>query len=183
MCFFAQQSPSIQTGVTFQWDDTQNNNSDPATIKSVTIDGTVYNTFVVPSSYEMTRLGPDGHNPNNIRLNGSVVSGNSGAANWTTSATQAFQSKNLNNYFEANPNGRNICENFAAATTTDAQKQTIFYSPAIPSNQGGVLAVTERGGNNCFYIEVWGTPIGGGPEQKLGETFVRNQGNYTGCYL
>ncbi|MDY2586523.1 HYR-like domain-containing protein, partial [Winogradskyella aquimaris] len=179
--FFAQQSPSIQTGVTFQWADTQSNNSDSATIQSITIDGTVYNTFVVPSSYEMTRLGPDGHNPNNIRLNGGVVVGNSSAANWATSATQAFQSKNLNHYFEANPNGRNICSNFGAAPTTDAQKQTIFYNPAIPSNQGGVLAVTERGGNNCFYIEVWGTPPGGGPEQKLGETFVRNQGNYTGC--
>ncbi|APY07019.1 hypothetical protein BWZ20_01310 [Winogradskyella sp. J14-2] len=179
--FFAQQSPSIQTGVTFQWDDTQTNNSDPATIQSVTIDGTVYNTFVVPSSYEMTRLGPDGHNPNNIRLNGGIASGSSNAGNWIASATQAFQSKNLNYYFEANPNGRNICSNFNAALTTDAQKQTIFYSPAIPSNQGGVLAVTERGANNCFYIEVWGTPAGGGSEQKLGETFVRNTGNYTGC--
>ncbi|MCT4629993.1 Ig-like domain-containing protein, partial [Winogradskyella sp.] len=178
---FAQQSPSIQSGVTFQWADTQSNNSNPATIQSITIDGTIYNTFVVPTSYEMTQLGPDGHSPNRIRQNGSYVGGNSSQANWVANATAAFQDKNLNHYFNANPNGRNICTNFNAAATTDAQKQTIFYSPAIPSNEGAVIAVTERGGNNCFYIEVWGTPTGGGPEQKLGETFVRNSGNYRNC--
>ncbi|WP_299117172.1 Ig-like domain-containing protein, partial [uncultured Winogradskyella sp.] len=177
----AQQSPSIQTGVTFQWSDTQANNSQSATIQSVTIDGTVYNTFVVPTSYEMTRLGPDGNTRNNIRLNGGTVVTNSGAANWVSSATTAFQSKNLNHYFEASSNGRDICSNFSAALTTDAQKQTIFFSPAIPSNEGGVIAVTERGGNNCFYIEIWGIPAGGGVEQKLGETFVRNSGNYRNC--
>ncbi|WP_369998306.1 Ig-like domain-containing protein, partial [Winogradskyella sp.] len=177
-----QQSPSIQTGVSFQWSDTQGLNlNQPATIQSVTINGTVYNTFVVPTSYEMTRLGPDGHSPNRIMNNGNNGGGNSNSANWLTNATAAFQSKNLNHYFNANPNGRNICSNFSAAITTDAQKQTIFYNPAIPSNEGGVLAVTERGGNNCFYIEIWGIPVGGGPEQKLGETFVRNVGNYTGC--
>ena len=58
----AQQPPSIQTGVTFQWENTQANNSSPATIQSVTINGEIYNTFVVPTSYEMTRLGPDGQN-------------------------------------------------------------------------------------------------------------------------
>ncbi|WP_246035843.1 Ig-like domain-containing protein, partial [Winogradskyella algicola] len=179
--FFAQQSPSIQTGVTFQWEDTQSNNSDPATIQSITIDGTIYKTFVVPTSYEMTRLGPDGHNPNGIKQNGNNVGGNSSDPNWVSNAITAFRDKNLNHYFNANPNGRNICTNFAAAATTDAQKQTIFYSPAIPSNEGGVLAVTERGGNNCFYIEAWGIPAGGGVEQKLGQTFVRNQGNYTNC--
>ncbi|WP_461589642.1 Ig-like domain-containing protein, partial [Winogradskyella sp.] len=178
---FAQQSPSIQSGVTFQWADTQSNNSDPATIQSVTIDGTLYNTFVVPTSYEMTQLGPDGHGPNKIKQNGANVGGNSGQANWVSNATSTFQDTNLNHYFNANPNGRDICTNFNAALSTDAQKQTIFYSPAIPANEGGVLAVTERGGNNCFYIELWGIPPGGGPEQKLGETFVRNSGNYQNC--
>lgn len=178
----AQQSPSIQTGVTFQWSDTQDiSSSQPATIQSVTINGTEYNTFVVPTSYEMTRLGPDGNNPNRIRLNGSFVVGNSGAANWNTNAITAFQDKNLNHYFTANPNGRNICLDFNATETTDAQKQTIFYNPAIPANQDGVLAVTERGGNNCFYIELWGIPPSGGPEQRLGETFVRNAGDYRDC--
>lgn len=179
--YFAQQSPSIQTGVTFQWADTQSNISQPATIQSISIDGTVYNTFVVPTSYEMTNLGPDGHNLNRIRENGNYVGGNSNSANWVANATAAFQDKNLNHYFTSDSNGRNICSDFTAAASTDAQKQTIFYSPAIPSNEGGVLAVTERGGNNCFYIEVWGTPSGGGTEQKLGETFVRNSGNYYGC--
>ena len=174
----AQQSPSIQSGVTFQWSDTQNNLSDPATIESVTINGTMYNTFVVPTSYELTRLGPDGNGPNRIIRNGNNTGGNSNSANWNSRATDAFQDKNLNHYFFANPNGRNICLDFEAAETTDAQKQTIFYNPSIPSNEGGVLAVTERGGNNCFYIEIWGTPVGGGPEQKLGETFVRNVGDY-----
>lgn len=179
----AQQSPSIQTGVTFQWLDEQTNGNLnlPATIQSLTIDGVVYNTFVVPTSYEMTRLGPDGNGPNRIRENGAFVGGNSGQANWNTNAINAFQDKNLNHYFTANPNGQNICSNFDAALITDAQKQTIFYSPAIPSNEGGVIAVTERGGNNCFYIEAWGIPVGGGTEEKLGETFIRNVGDYTGC--
>jgi gliding motility-associated-like protein len=177
----AQQSPSIQTGVSFQWANTQTNLNDPATIQSVTIDGTIYNTFVVPTSYELTRLGPDGHNPNRILLNGGNVGGNSSGLNWNTDAINAFQDKNLNHYFTAIPNGRNICLDFNAATTTDAQKQTIFYSPSIPSNEGGLLGVTERGGNNCFYIEAWGIPATGGPEQLLGKTFVRSVGDYRNC--
>ena len=177
----AQQSPSIQTGVTFQWSDTQANLNQPATIESVTIGSIIYNTFVVPTSYEMTRVGPSGDAPNRIMENGAFVGGNSGEVNWDTNAISAFQDKNLNHYFTAIPNGRDICGDFNAASTTDAQKQTIFYSPAIPSNQDGVLAVTERGGNNCFYIEVWGIPVGGGLEQKLGQTFVRNSGDYRNC--
>ncbi|BAO77153.1 gliding motility-associated C-terminal domain-containing protein [Winogradskyella sp. PG-2] len=177
----AQQSPSIQTGVTFQWSDTQSNNNDPATIQSVTIGGVVYNTFVVPTSYEMTRLGPTGDTANNIEENGITINNSSDNANWNSMALLAMQDKNLNHYFESVRNGRDICSNFTDVETTDAQKQTIFYSPAIPANQDGVIAITERGGNNCFYVEIWGIPSGGGLEQKLGETFVRNSGNYTGC--
>ncbi|WP_396600972.1 HYR domain-containing protein [Algibacter sp. R77976] len=181
-CFInAQQSPSIQTGVTFQWLDTQANLSDPATIKSVTIDGTIYNTFVVPSDYELTRLGSGGHGPNKLIENGVNLATSSNDPNWNNLALSAFQDKNLNHYFNANPNGDNICKDFDAVATTDAQKQTIFYDPAIPSNQDGVLAVTERGANNCFYVEIWGIPATGGTEQKLGQTFVRNNGNYTNC--
>ncbi len=181
------QSQSINQNVTFQWSDTQNgNNNNPATIRSITVSGTQYNTFVVPSSYELSRLGPDGNNPNGIILNSNEVVGSSASSNggpnspWNSAALAAFQSKNLNYYFTANPNGRNICKNFPATQNTDAQKQTLFYSPAIPSNADGILAVTERGGNNCFYIEMWGTPPGGGPTQKLGETFVRTNGDLRG---
>ncbi|SFJ63362.1 SprB repeat-containing protein, partial [Olleya namhaensis] len=180
-CFaFAQtQSPSIRTGVTFQWSDAQNGNlNNPATINSVTVNGDVYNTFVVPTSYEMTILGPDGHSPNKILENGALLANASSDPNWNTKALSAFQDKNLNHYFTANPNGENMCGNFTKAEISNAQRQTIFYSNPIPSNQGGILAVTERGGNNCFYVEVWGTPVGGGPEQQLGNTFVRNSGDY-----
>ena len=65
------QSPSIRTGVTFQWDDEQDTNNDgdiddtennrAASIKSITIDGNLYNNFAVPSGYQLTRLGPGGH--------------------------------------------------------------------------------------------------------------------------
>ncbi|WP_158651382.1 hypothetical protein [Pseudotamlana carrageenivorans] len=34
------QSPSIRTGDTFDWSDTQSNNSDAATIQKVTVNGT-----------------------------------------------------------------------------------------------------------------------------------------------
>ena len=65
------QAPSIQSGVTFQWSDNQNASlNNPATIESVTINGLEYNTFVVPTSYRMTTLGPDGHSPNRISENG-----------------------------------------------------------------------------------------------------------------
>ena len=178
----AQQAPSIRTDVTFQWEEnSQPNRDDPATIKSVTIGGVIYNTFVVPTTYDMTRLGPDGHSPNRIYKNGNYVGGNSSTGAWNGNALDAFQDKNLNHYFVANPNGQNICNNFNAIASTNAQKQTIFYDPAIPANSDGVLAVTERGGNNCFYVEIWGVPLGGGSEQKLGETFVRNNGDYRNC--
>ena len=108
----AQQSPSIQTGVTFQWADTQANNSNPATIQSVTVDGIIYNTFVVPTSYEMTIVGEDGPNRNNIRLNGGITVNNSNSANWVPNATAAFQDKNLNHYFESSGNGEDFCGDF-----------------------------------------------------------------------
>ncbi|MDC1505463.1 Ig-like domain-containing protein, partial [Winogradskyella sp.] len=176
------QAPSIQSGVTFQWSDNQNASlNNPATIESVTINGLEYNTFVVPTSYRMTILGPDGHNPNRINKNGEILPGNSGSASWITNATSAFQDKNLNHYFISNQNGRSICSDSIGALTTDAQKQTIYYSPAIPSNAEAVLAVTERGGNNCFLLKIWGIPAAGGVEQELGETFVRNVGDYRDC--
>ena len=194
------QSPSVQSGVTFNWEDIQdiNDNGDisngennlPATIESIQIGATLYNTFVVPSNYQLTRLGPEGHDDNGIRQNGMDVIGTSITATlditdnnaWDSAAIRAFQDRNLNHYFTSSDNGANFCApiDFDAAATTNAQKQTIFYNPAIPSNADGVLAVTERGGNNCFYVEVYGVPQGGGPEQKLGETFVRTGGNLQG---
>ncbi|WP_179344781.1 beta strand repeat-containing protein, partial [Winogradskyella ursingii] len=185
----AQQAPSIQSGVSFQWSDEQSQNKNAATIESIIIDGEIYNTFVVPSSYELTHLGPDGHSDNRIIKNGNNTGGNSNSANWVTRATAAFQDKNLNHYFACGENGEDFCLDFEELEDIEEdweddegpQKQTIFYNPSIPSNEGGVLAVTERGGNNCFYIEIWGTPFGGGPEQKLGHTFVRSRGDYRGC--
>jgi len=198
------QAPSIQSGATFQWSDIQdtngngdidnseNNNS--ATIESITVGTEIYNTFVVPSAYQLTRLGPSGNNPNGIILNGSQIIGTSATATlnvndsnpWDDAAIAAFQDQNLNHYFTANPNGDNICLNFDAANgtngvpETDAQLQTLSYDPAIPSNADGIIAVTERGGNNCFYIRMIGIPAGGGAEQVLGDTFVRTSGDLRG---
>ncbi|QNJ98269.1 Ig-like domain-containing protein [Constantimarinum furrinae] len=171
---FAQtQATSVTTGVTFQWTDTQLNPNFPATIKSITIDGLVYESFAAPTSYEMTRVGPNGHAANRIIQNGVNVISNSSNVTWNTAAIAAFRDKNLNHYFLSDSNGRNICNDFAAVETTDAQVQSLYYSPGIPSNQGGLIAISERNANNCYYIAVYGTPVGGGPEQFLGDTFVR----------
>ena len=167
------QKPSVQSGVTFSWSDTQTVPSDPATISSITINGDVYQSFAIPSSYAMTRVGPNGHGPNNIVQNGTTVNNNSANANWPGDAIAAFQDKNLNHYFNSNQNGRNICLDFSAIATTDAQIQSLYFTPGIPSNSGGLLAISERNANNCYYIAVYGTPVGGGPEQFLGDTFVR----------
>ncbi|WP_299685923.1 Ig-like domain-containing protein, partial [uncultured Dokdonia sp.] len=210
------QAPSIQSGVTFQWSDIQDvdgngdisgtENNRPATIQSVTVGTEVYNTFVVPSAYQLTRLGignaangnnPNGnaHSVNGIILNSNEVIGTSVSATqdindttsaWDNAAITAFQDQNLNHYFTANPNGENICLNFDAANgnngvpETNAQLQTLFYDPAIPSNADGIIAVTERGGNNCYYIRMIGIPAGGGPEGVLGDTFVRTSGDLRG---
>ncbi|MGB3152846.1 MAG: Calx-beta domain-containing protein, partial [Maribacter sp.] len=170
----------ISSGVTFNWVDNQANLSDAATLDFIEIDGAIYNTFVVPSAYEMTRVGPGGHGGNHIWRNGTQLVGSSNASNWNTEATNAYQSINLNHYFESNSNGQNFCGDFGAAATTISQIQTITYSPGIPSNPDGILAVTERGGNNCQYLELYGIPVGGGAEQLLGRTFVRTSGNLTG---
>ncbi|WP_396637126.1 Calx-beta domain-containing protein [Maribacter sp. R77961] len=170
----------ISSGVTFNWADTQTNTSSPATIESITVDGNTYNTFVVPSSYEMTRLGPGGHNGNRIQLNGSQIMNNSANANWNSEAIKAYQSLNLNHYFESNSNGDEFCGNYSALATTNAQVQTISYNPGIPSNEDGVLAVTERNANNCLHISVYGTPIGGGAIEMLGQTFVRPNSSSSG---
>jgi len=174
------QANSIRTGVTFNWADSQSTLNNPANLQSILINGIDYNTFVVPSSYEMTRLGPGGDSQNNIWLNGTRVVSGSDSPNWFTGALEAYQSLNLNHYFQSNNTGDNICEDYTALSTTDAQIQTIRYSPGIPSNPDGVIAITERGGNNCMYVELHGVPAGGGIEQLLGRTFIRNQGNLTG---
>ncbi len=174
------QANSIRTGVTFNWADNQSTLNDPANLQSININGVDYTTFVVPTSYELTRLGPGGHNQNNIWLNGALTTPGSDNPNWPPEALNAYQSLNLNHYFQSQNTGDNFCGNYAAVTTTNAQIQTITYSPGIPSNPDGVIAITERGGNNCMYIELHGIPSGGGPEQLLGRTFVRNQGNLTG---
>lgn len=174
------QAPSVQTGVTFQWSDTQAVNSDPATIASITIDGVVYSSFAAPSSYALTRLGPDGHNQNKILENGVTINGSSANVDWNTDAIAAFQDKNLNHYFNANANGRNICNNFLSVLTTDAQIQSLYYTPGIPSNDGGILAITERNANNCYYIAVYGYAVGGSTEVFLGDTFVRQNSTQWG---
>jgi hypothetical protein len=174
------QAPSVTTGVTFQWSDTQTVDTDPATISSITIDGEIYNSFAVPSSYSMTRLGPDGHATNNIIQNGVSVNNSSANADWDTDAIAAFQDKNLNHYFHANPNGRDICNNFLAIPTTDAQVQSLHYSPGIPSNDGGIIAITERNANNCFYLAFYGYAVGGSTEVFLGDTFVRQNSTQWG---
>jgi len=176
---------SIRTGASFEWSDTQSNTNQPATIESISVDGKTYNLFVVPTGYQLTQLGPDGHTRNHIKKNGanlhtsagsgptpSPFTGSYGSASWDVLALAAFQDKNLNHYFEASDNGSGICNDFAAEETADTQRQTLLYSPAIPSNTGGIVAITERNANNCFHIEVFGTPVGGVGETSLGETFV-----------
>ncbi|MDG5490469.1 LamG-like jellyroll fold domain-containing protein [Psychroserpens sp. SPM9] len=169
-------SPSIQSGVTFQWSDNQTHKNHSATIESITVNGTLYYNFGVPSAYELTQLGPGGHNKNKIRLNGTVVESTSSSATWGVSALTAYQSLNLNNYFETNGNGDNICDDYDAENSTDAQRQTLFYGAGIKSNSSGLIAITERNSNNCYHLEFFGIPFGGTTEQSLGETFV-NQGN------
>lgn len=168
------QKPSVRTGVTFQWADTQAVPQDPATIVSITIDDVVYESIAAPSSYALTRLGPDGNAQNNVIQNGTNVVTTSADPNWNNSAISAFQDKNLNHYFHSNRNGRNICTDFGVISSTDAQIQSLFYNPGIPSNDGGVIAITERNANNCYYVSIYGVPAGGGPEQFLGDTFVRS---------
>src|SRR5680860_34641 len=174
------QANSIRTDVTFNWADAQTTLNDPANLQSITISGVDYTTFVVPSAYEMTRLGPGGHSQNNIWMNGTRIVSGSDSPNWATGAMGAYQSLNLNHYFQSQNTGATICGNYAAISTTSAQIQTIRYNPGIPSNPDGVIAITERGGNNCMYIELYGIPVGGSTEQLLGRTFIRNQGNLNG---
>ena len=168
------QAPSVQTGVTFQWADVQVNNNDPATLNSITIDGEVFQSIAAPTSYTLTRLGPQGHSRNTIIQNGTTVNNNSSNPDWNADALAAFQDKNLNHYFESNHNGRDICNDFEDVATTTAQIQSLHYSTGIPSNEGGIVAITERNANNCYYVSVYGIPEGGGPEQFLGDTFVRS---------
>ena len=174
------QANSITSGVTFNWADTQTSYSDPATLESITINGVDYNTFVVPSAYEMTRLGPGGHGANNIWENGTRLLNSSNVPTWDAEALLAYQSLNLNYYFESDNTGDNICGDFSSVTGSDSQLQKIYYSPGIPSNPDGVIAITERGRNNCYYIALYGTLPGETTEVLLGQAFVVNGPNATG---
>ncbi|WP_158526736.1 LamG-like jellyroll fold domain-containing protein [Olleya aquimaris] len=169
-------APSIQSGVSFQWSDNQTGPKQPATIESITVNGNVYFQFGVPSAYELTQLGPNGHGYNSIRLNGPKIETTSASPTWNSSALTSYQSLNLNNYFETNGNGANICDNYLLEGSTNAQRQTLSYGSGIIASSSGVVAITERNANNCYHIEFFGIPVGGGAEQSLGETFV-NQGS------
>ncbi|WP_452227343.1 LamG-like jellyroll fold domain-containing protein [Lacinutrix cladophorae] len=167
---------SITSGVTFQWNDSQTTKTDPATIQAIAVNGNVYFQFGVPNAYELTQVGPNGHASNGIRLNGPKIENTSASATWNSSALAAYQSLNLNHYFENNGNGQNICDDYTAEQTTVAQRQTLSYGSGIAASSSGVIAITERNANNCYHIEFFGIPVNGGTEQSLGETFVNTDG-------
>ncbi len=169
------EAQSIRSGVTFQWSDNQSNPSSSATLAGVTVNGVVYNALTLPSSYQMLQVGPGGHNTNHIRQNGVQIENSSASGSWNSNATAAFTSRNLNFKFEADSsnNNANICNNAGAIASTSNQIQRLSYGSGIPATTGSILAVTERNANNCFYIQIRGTPVGGGAEQILGGTFVR----------
>ncbi|MBU2940905.1 T9SS type A sorting domain-containing protein [Lacinutrix sp. C3R15] len=173
-------APSIQSGVSFQWSDTQTNYNQPATIESITVNSNVYLNFGVPTGYELTQPGTNAQSNNTITLNSSIIENTSASASWNTTALDAFQSLNLNYYFAANYNGQNICNDFAAENSTNAQRATLTYDGGIVASSSGVIAITEQNANNCYHIEFFGIPVGGGPEQSLGETFVNSGGTKWG---
>ena len=164
-------APHISSGVTFQWDSSQPTKTSSASIKSITINGAVYNSFKAPSIYELTQVGPNGNNSNAILFNGTTISNSSSNTNWNSSALNAFQDRNLNHYFTSSNNGRNLSGDYAAENTTDSQRQTLTFSNTIAS-AGSVLAVTERNANNEYHVKIYGFLAGSTTETVLGETFV-----------
>lgn len=165
-------TPSKQTGISFQWSNLQPTTFDSASLGSISVNGSLYNNPIVASGYTLTQLGPAGASVNNVLRNGVAIETSSASGTWNVSALAAFRHLNLNHHFETNGNGQNFCDDFVAESTTSEQRQTFTYSPGFVSSTGRVLAVSERNANNCFHIEVFGTPTGGGPAQSLGETFV-----------
>ena len=174
--FSQSNAPSIQSGVSFQWVGSQADEEDEIILQSITINEKIYDRFEIPTGYELTQVGPSGHNQNKIREDGDVIFQNSSNAGWNAAALSAFQDSNLNHYFESNNNGRNICDKFIDEENTTAQRQTMLYNPGIITRPNGLVVVTERNANNCFHIELFGIPQGGGTEQSLGETFVNTDG-------
>jgi hypothetical protein len=118
----------ISSGVTFNWANNQSNLSDAANLDFIEINGAIYNMFVVPSAYEMSKVG---HGGNHIWRNGTQIVGSSNTANWNSEAIKAYQSINLNHYFESNSNGDGFCGNFGAASSTTSQIQTITYNAML----------------------------------------------------
>ena len=170
---------SVRTGVTFDWVETnQPNNNSPATINSITVDGMEFRAFTVPSTYELSQLGPTGHADNDILDNGNEVNGSSDDVDWDEDALAAYQDKNLNHYFTSVANGRDLCNLPGSIAGTDSQITSLSFDPGIPSNDGGIVAITERNANNCIYLAVYGTPRDGvGDDELLGSTFVQPYGN------
>ncbi|MEN3325179.1 LamG-like jellyroll fold domain-containing protein, partial [Mariniflexile soesokkakense] len=165
-------APSIRTGVSFQWSDSQTNSNQSATIKSITVNSLIYQNYGLPIGYALTQLGPNGHSVNKIRKNGVYTETTSASATWNASALASFQDLNLNHYFESASNGQNICDNYISEQTTTGQRQTLTYGTGIFASSSGIIAVTERNANNCYHVELFGIPVGGGAVQSLGETFV-----------
>jgi Secretion system C-terminal sorting domain len=168
------QATAIRTGVSFEWQGVQNNGNESANLKSITIGTKIHDQFIMPTGYQLDQVGPDGHINNNIRENNVVVLNNSTSTTWNTKALAAFRSNNLNYIFQCDNNGREICGNYTAATTTDAQKQSLLYAQPVKVTPGTIIAVAERNGNNCFYVNVFGTVNGTGTETLLGNFFIQS---------
>lgn len=173
---------SIQSGVTFQWADTQPNGNAPATLDGITVNGVTFDVLTLPSGYEMVQTSSGGSNTNRIRRGGNVELSNSNSPGWDSLALQAFSSADLNFYFEASRDSNNaqICGNEAIIPSTTNQIQRLSYGAGVRATSGAILAVTERNGNNCYYIRILGIPVGGGPEQVLGGTFVEGGPSLSG---
>ena len=102
---FAQSS--IQTGVKCQYLP-QPNPSSLAVLNSITIDGTLFDLFVVPSGYEITQVGSNDY-ANSILRNGTTVIINSSSLGWNVEVLAAFQDYDTVNGWSNtdNPTGSN----------------------------------------------------------------------------
>ncbi len=142
--------------VVFEFSDTQSNNSDPATLSRVVINGVSFGDLITPDGgYELTNF----VNANNIRIqnNGtrlsqfiSAAGGNvaQGVADFEDAVEPFFSSRDLNQYVRIdNPNA--VGGNPPPATTTT---QRLTYSTPVDLTRPGFIVVVERGGNNDFAV-------------------------------
>ena len=121
--------------------------TDPQVLQAIAVAGTVYNTFILPDSFDINYTSGSFDNTDARFLDGGVSQSQlsvDGEASFETTGLLAFQDADLNHY-----------QMLDTPVDSTADFYDVYYDTPILSNGKVYVAFSERGGNNAFAFEAF----------------------------